>query len=144
MNLLDISYKPAIQVSSKTSVKKALASVIPSNCNAVAVMDHGKLKGILTSRDVMLKVVLKRRDPQTTAVGEIMTSPVVTLHPQTEPEEALEIMLEKHFRHLPLSEDGVTVCGMLSLRKVLNYIVEDQRHNLVCMEAFLNADGPGG
>ncbi len=144
MNLLDISYKPAIQVSSKTSVKKALASAIPSNCNAVAVVEHGKLKGILTSRDVMLKVVLKRRDPQTTAVGEIMTSPVVTLHPQTEPEEALEIMLEKHFRHLPLSEDGVTVCGMLSLRQVLNYIVEDQRRNLMCMEAFLNADGPGG
>ena len=144
MNLLDISYKPAIQVSSKTSVKKALASAIPSNCNSVAVIEHGKLKGILTCHDVMLKVVLKRRDPETTTVGEIMTSPVVTLHPQTEPEEALEFMLEKHLRHLPLSEDGVTVCGMLSLRKVLNYIVEDQRNNLMCMEAFLNVDGPGG
>ncbi len=144
MNLLDISYNPAVQVSPKASVKRAIAAALPGNCDAVAVTDHGQLKGILTSRDVMLKVVLERRDPQTTLVGDVMTKTPVILHPQTDPAEALELMLEKNFRHLPLSEDGVTVCGMLSLRKVLSYIVEDQRDNLVHMEAFLNADGPGG
>ncbi len=92
----------------------------------------------------MLKVVLERRDPQTTLVREVMTSPVFTLHPQTDPEEALKMMLEKNFRHIPLSEDGQTVCGMLSMRRVLRHIVDDQRHDLEHMEAFLNADSPGG
>lgn len=144
MDLLDISHRPAILVSPKTSVKRAMASAMPTSCDAVAVIDGGRLKGIFTSRDVMLKVVLQRRDPQATAVGEIMTSPVVTLHPRKAPEEALEIMLLKHFGHLPLSEDGVSVCGMLSLRTLFNYIVAEQRDHLVQMEAFLNADGPGG
>ncbi len=144
MNLLDISYTPAVQVSFAETVRQAVSLAMPSKCDTVAITDHGQLKGILTSRDVLLKVVLKGRDPQTTLVWEVMTSPVLTLHPQTEPVEALELMLEKNFRHLPLSEDGITVCGMLSLSKVLNFIVEDQRNDLQHMEAFLNADVPGG
>lgn len=144
MNLLHIAYAPAVQVSPDLSVKRAVASTMPVECDAMAVMELGRIRGILTSRDVMLKVVLKRRDPQTTKVREIMTTPVLTLHPDGEPEEALQLMLEQHFRHIPLSDDGKTVCGMLSLRKLLSYIVEDQRDNLNQMEAFLNADGPGG
>jgi signal-transduction protein with cAMP-binding, CBS, and nucleotidyltransferase domain len=53
-------------------------------------------------------------------------------------------MLRNNIRHIPVSEDGSTVDGMLSLRKVLLYLVEDQRENLAHLEAFLNADSPGG
>lgn len=144
MNLLEISYTPAVQVSPQETVKNAIAAATPIHCDAMAVTEHGLLKGILTSRDVLLRVVLKRRDPQTTLVRDVMTSHVVTLHPDTEAEKALELMLENNFRHLPLSEDGQTVCGMLSLRKILKFIVDDQRHDLEHMEAFLNADSPGG
>lgn len=144
MNLVDISYSPAVYVSPEQSVRAAIMSAAQFSCDAMAVMDSGRLSGILTSRDVMLKVVLQRRDPQTVLVKEIMTSPVVSLHPDTEPAAALELMLEKNFRHLPLSEDGISVCGMLSLRKVLKFIVDDQRHDLTFMEAFMNADSPGG
>lgn len=144
MNLMEISYTPAVLVSPNDSVQGAIAAAIPTECDAVAVMEDGNLRGIVTSRDVMLKVVLKRLDPHVLQVKDIMTSEVLTLHPETEPEKALEIMLEKHFRHLPLSEDGVTVCGMLSMRRLLNHIVQDQRESLHHMEAFINADCPGG
>lgn len=144
MNLLEISYIPAVLVSSMETVKRAVAATVPVECDAMTVTDHGQLKGILTPRDVMLRVVLKRRDPHTTLVRDVMTRNVVTFHPQNEAEEALELMLERNFRHLPLSEDGQLVCGMLSLRNILKFIVEDQRHDLEYMEAFLNADSPGG
>jgi CBS domain-containing protein len=144
MNLVDISYTPALQVNLRQTVQQVIEEATDRNCDAMAVMEYGKLKGILTSRDVLLKVVLKRLDPQSTLVEDVMTAPVMCLHPDTDPEEALKLMLEKNFRHLPLSENGISVCGMLSMRKVLNFIVEDQRHDLMCMEAFLNADSPGG
>lgn len=144
MSLLDIAYTPAVQVPPMETVNRAIAAAMPIECDAIAITDHGLLRGILTSRDVMLRVVLKRLDPNTTLVRDVMTSPVVTLHPDTDPETALELMLLKHFRHIPLSEDGKTVCGMLSLRRILNFIVEDQKHDLLHMESFLNADTPGG
>ncbi len=144
MSLLHMAYTPAAQVSPKSTVKQAVAAAMPKNCDAVAVVDRSRLVGIFTSRDVLLKVVLQRKDPVTTRVADVMTKSVVTLHPDTEPEAALKLMVEHNFRHLPLSEDGKTICGMLSLRKVLNFIVEDQRDNLLHLESFLNADGPGG
>lgn len=144
MNLIDISYAPPVEVSPRCSVRNAVAAAEPVGCDAVVVVDGGKMRGILTSRDVLLKVVLQRRDPQSICVADVMTTHVELLHPDTDPEQALQIMLEHNFRHLPLSSDGVKVQGMLSLRKVLNFIVTDQRENLMHMEAFLNADGPGG
>ncbi len=73
MNLLEISYTPAVLVSSMDTVKRAVAATVPVECDAMTVTDHGQLKGILTSRDVMLRVVLKRRDPHTTLVRDVMT-----------------------------------------------------------------------
>jgi CBS domain-containing protein len=139
-----MAYTPAVEVSPTNTVKHAVSAALPANCDAVAVVESSRLVGIFTSRDVLLKIVLERRDPQTTLVGDVMTKGVVTLHPDTDPERALQLMLENNFRHLPLSEDGKTVCGMLSMRKVLNHIVQDQQDNLLHLESFLNADGPGG
>ena len=117
---------------------------MPASCDAVAVIEDHKIVGILTSRDIMLKVVLNRMDSESTLVQEVMTSPVVTLHPNTDAEEALALMLERNIRHILLSEDGITPCGMLSLRKLLGYIVEEQRDDLDHLANFLMVDGPGG
>jgi len=144
MNLLDIAYTPAAEVPPTSTVETAVSITSPIKCGAVAVVEGGALQGIVTSRDVMLKVVLRHRNPETTLVREIMTTPVVTLHPHTEPTEALAMMLEKNLRHIPLSEDGVHVCGMLSLSKILKFIVDDQRDDLATLESFINADSIGG
>ena len=144
MSLLNIAYSPAPQVHPNDTVRDAVATALPDGCDAVVVVEDEKIAGILTSRDVMLKVVLRRLDSESTLVRHVMTSPVVSMHPETDPAEALGLMLEHHIRHIPLSEDGRILCGLVSLRRVLNYIVEDQRDNLLHMESFLRADSPGG
>ena len=144
MSLMNIAYVPAPVVSPKDSVRAAVNAALPENCDAAAVVENGRIVGILTSRDVMLKVVLRRLDPEQVKVGEVMTHPVVKLHPNTPAEEALGLMLANNFRHLPLTEDGAKVCGLLSMRRVMAHILEDQRENLHQMESFLNADGVGG
>ena len=144
MNLLEIAFTPAVVVTPKNTVRHAVEATLPLKCYAAAVMENREVKGIITSQDVLRRVVLERKDPQTTLVGDVMTAPVKTLHPDGDPEEALKFMLDNQIRHIPLSEDGVTVCGMLSMRKLLAYLVEDQKDNLDHLEAFLNADGMGG
>lgn len=144
MSLLDMAYVPAAQIAPQDTVRDAVAAALPHGCDAVAVVENGSIAGILTSRDILLKVVLRRRDAESTRVSDVMTTPVLTLPPHAAPDEALELMLERNVRHILISEDGTTAGGMLSLRKLLNYLVDDQRHDLRHLEAFITVDGPGG
>ena len=144
MSLLKMAYVPPAQIAPRASVRDAVAAALRQRCDAVAVIENGGIAGILTSRDILLKVVLNRLDTESTLVGDVMTTPVLTLHPSKSPEEALRLMLERNIRHILLSEDGARAAGMLSLRKLLNYLVEDQRDNLLHLEAFINVDGFGG
>jgi len=144
MSLLKMAYVPPAQIGPSASVREAVAAALPYGCDAVAVIENGGIAGIVTSRDILLKVVLSRRDTDSTLVGDVMTTPVITLHPNASPETALRLMLEKNIRHLLLSEDGTRAAGLLSLRRLLSYIVEDQRDNLLHLEAFINVDSIGG
>ncbi len=144
MSLLEMAYSPPAYVTPADTIRDAVAAAQPLGCDAVAVMEDGVIAGIVTSKDILLKVVLRRKDSESTLVREVMSTPVVTLHPDTEPEEALRMMLENNIRHILLSEDGQQPAGMLSLRRLLAHLVDDQRDNLAHLEAFLNVDGPGG
>jgi CBS domain-containing protein len=144
MNLLSIAHVPPAQVSPDDTVMKAIDVSLPQRVGAVAVVEKGRLVGIFTERDVMLKVVHGRLDPETTTVGSVMTAPVMTVPPEAEVADVLRLMVEKHIRHLPISRDGRGVEGMLSIRNVLQFMVEDLQSNLHHMEAYITADSPGG
>ncbi len=144
MDCLSIAHVPAIEVSPDSTVLEAVELTLPAKLGAVAVVEAGQLIGIFTERDVMLKVVHARRDPGTTRVRDVMTAPVISI-PQFMPRlEVLNLMLEHHIRHLPISADGKVVLGMLSVLNLLEQVVEDLSRDLRHMEAFLGADNPGG
>lgn len=144
MNLLKIAHVPPISVSPDATVMDAIEASLPARVGAVAVVEGDVLVGIFTERDVMLKVVHKRLDPESTPVRDVMTAPVIRISPEMPAREVLSLMLEKHIRHLPISQDGVTVDGMLSIRNVLQYLVNDLTEDLHHMQAFIGADSPGG
>lgn len=122
----------------------AVEASLPAKVGAVAVVEHDRLIGIFTERDLMYKVVHNRLDPDRTLIHEVMTTPVITIPSTMVAEEVLKMMLEKHIRHLPISEDGISAEGMLSIRNVLQFMVVDLKDNLQHMENFLGADSPGG
>lgn len=144
MNLTSIVHAPLIVVSPTDTVMHAIETTLPAKVGAVAVIDEGVMTGIFTERDVMLKVVHKRRDPDKTRVGEVMTSPVITVPDSMTPKEALRLMLEKHIRHLPVSGSGDEVAAMLSIRDLLVFLVDDLTNDLKHMASFIGADSPGG
>ena len=144
MDLLKIAHVPPVQVSPDDTVMHAIDVSAPERVGAVAVVEGGRLVGVFTERDVMLKVVHGRLDPDRTRIGDVMTSPVVTVTPETPPRDVLQLMLERHIRHMPVSRDGVAVEGMLSIRNVLQFLVEDLQEDLNHVTAYFMADGPGG
>lgn len=137
MNLLTVAHRPAVEVAPDSSVMEAVEASLPARVGAVAVVEQGRIIGIFTERDVMTKVLPKRLDPDKTEVREVMTSPVITVPPTMHIDDVWNLMLEKHIRHLPISEDGRTVLGMLSIRNVLELLVQTLKENLKYMESYM-------
>lgn len=144
MKLISIVRAPLIVVSPQDTVSHAIEATIEARVGAVAVVENGVMAGIFTERDVMLKIVHQQRNPATTLVGEVMTSPVISVPNSTSPKEALKLMLEKHIRHLPICADGKTVEAVISIRDLLEYMVQELSNDIRHMEAFIGADSPGG
>jgi CBS domain-containing protein len=111
---------------------------------AVAVVKDGKLQGIFTERDVMLRVVLRHRNPGDTRVGDVMTSPAETVTDAATEEESLVHMVERHVRHLPIVGTDGTLKAMLSIRNVLEHRVDELARELHSLDQYLLNDGPGG
>jgi len=123
---------------------EAVRTMAEESIGAVAVTDHqNRLVGMFSERDLMLRVVSEKRDPERTQVREVMTMPVETIHRNSTADDALKVMLEKHIRHLPITDHG-KLCGMISMRSVLHDKVEELTDQLDSLEAYFTADGFGG
>ena len=144
MNILKIAKIPAPAIESQCTVMDGIRMMEKENVGGVLVLQGGQLIGTFGERDVMLRVALSQKDPQTTLIGEVMTAPAVTIDKSTTVGAALEIMREHHFRHLPIvSEDG-KVEGMVSMRYLLRERTEDLTQELDSLASYLSADGIGG
>ncbi len=75
----------------------------------------GKLRGMITDRDIVLRCVATESDPQTTRVREIMTRGVVSVSPDDDVREAAHKMAYEQVRRLPVVSAAGSVVGMLSL-----------------------------
>jgi CBS domain-containing protein len=126
------------------TVREAIETMAAAQVGSVVVVEDGRLEGIFSERDVMLRVVLEDRDPRFTAVEEVMTSPVQTIGLRTTGDEALRIMLQEHIRHLPLVDDHGHAQAVTSMRTLLQEKVEELNQQLDSLEAYMTADGIGG
>lgn len=108
------------------TVKDAIETMIDKTVGAVAVIDeHGIVAGMFTERDVLAKFALSGRDAKATPVRELMSPMVEMATEQTTASEALAVMLEQHYRHMPIVDDGGKVLGVCSIRNILEARVED-------------------
>jgi CBS domain-containing protein len=91
-----------------------------ANCSSVLVIDSASLLlGIVTERDLMARVLARAQDPATTPVSAIMTRSPQVIPPETRVADAVLIMIERGFRHLPVvSQDG-KILGVFSVRDAL-------------------------
>ena len=85
------------------------------NVGAMMVVDGGKLVGMFTERDGLFRVVAAGLDGKTTPLSAVMTTNPRTVQPDRSFAQALSIMHEGRFRHLPVIEDGRPI-GMISVR----------------------------
>jgi len=104
-------------------VSKAAILMSQNHVGAVLVVADGEMKGILSERDVVTRLVAKGKDADTTTVAEIATDIVVAVETDTHVRKCAEMQYAMGVRHLPVTENGKPV-GILSSRDFLAYVVE--------------------
>ena len=78
------------------------------------IVEGDQLVGVLTDRDIAIKVVAEGRDPQTTKVRDIASKDIVTIDPQQNLDEALRLMARHQVRRLPVVEEDGKVVGIVA------------------------------
>jgi CBS domain-containing protein len=122
-----VSNQNVFELAANATVHEAVRGMAEKNVHSVLVTDGGKLTGIFTSTDLVLKVVAVGLEPNMTALGEVMTRDPETVNPGFNAIEALHRMHDGRFRHMPVVENGKVV-GILSRRDFLDYEIEELEH----------------
>ena len=112
--------KHVVSLGPNASVWEAACVMTRANCGSVLIMEPpDKLLGILTERDLMTRVLAKALNPEKTPVRQVMTSNPLCVPPETLVSDAVVIMLERGFRHLPVVAPGAKILGVFSVRDAL-------------------------
>lgn len=134
--LLRVKGGQIFSVTPTDSVLRAIEIMATRHVGALLVMNQGSLLGIISERDYARKVILKQRSSHDTPVGDIMTSPAVTVTLEATVHHCMELMTENRFRHLPVMDSG-RVVGMLSIGDLVKAVIEEQREQIQQLERYI-------
>jgi len=115
MNVGDIMTDRVISIGQDEPVAAAARLLKRHNVGALPVCDStGRLRGLVTDRDIVLRCVAMDEDPQTTRTGDIMSRGIITVEPSDSVEKAARLMSQDQVRRLPVTDNG-RIVGFLSL-----------------------------
>lgn len=115
MKIRDIMTSPAISISPNESVEVAARTLTHYNIGALPVCgSDGKICGLVTDRDLVIRCMASNRAPGQTTVRDVMTGQVMSVQPDMEIDAAAQLMGKQQIRRLPVTQNG-KLCGMVSL-----------------------------
>lgn len=138
-----ISGQTLLKVSPRDIVRDAARLMRDKKVAALLVMEGERLVGIVTERDMTARVIAAGLNPDTAAVGDIMTANPDTLAPTDTAVDAITMMRKSNYRHLPVVE-GARVVGMVSVRDLYAIYNTELEQGLKDRNAFIYGESYGG
>jgi CBS domain-containing protein len=138
--LLEIKGPEVWSIAPDASVYRAIEIMAERGIGLLLVLDGGKEGGkpvgVISERDYARKVILAGKASRETPVASIMTRRIIYGKPAQTVQEALAVMTEKRFRHLPVL-DGDQVLGMLSIGDLVKVVIEDHQFRIDQLEGYI-------
>jgi CBS domain-containing protein len=124
------------------TVYDALKVLMEKNIGALVVLEDSELKGIFSERDYARRGILEGRASKETRIEEIMTANPITISVDGSIEEAMTIMSQRHFRHLPVLDREGKLAGVISLGDVVKFIIKEQKGIINNLELYIHGGVP--
>ncbi|MES3016575.1 MAG: CBS domain-containing protein [Bacteroidota bacterium] len=125
-------------VAPDTSVLDALQVMMDKNISALLVMEGSALKGIFTERDYARKIILQGKSSKETLIADVMTAKLETIGFNSTIDQCMQIMTDRHIRHLPIVDDG-KVGGMISIGDLVKFVIEDQKQTIEQLQSYISS-----
>ncbi|EMD41721.1 hypothetical protein CERSUDRAFT_110295 [Gelatoporia subvermispora B] len=131
---------PALTVPENITVSEASQLCAAKRTDCVLVVDDDEgLSGIFTAKDLAYRVTAEGLDPHTTQVSTIMTRNPMVTRDTTSATEALQLMVQRHFRHLPVCNEEGNVVGLLDITKVFHEALDKVERSSSASEKLYSA-----
>ncbi|BBF78516.1 MULTISPECIES: CBS domain-containing protein [Acinetobacter] len=124
-------------VSPDATVLEAISIMAEKGIGALVVTQDNEVVGILSERDYTRKVALMERSSYDTTVSEIMTAKVLTISRSNTVEECLQLMTDRHLRHLPVVEENKLV-GLISIGDLVKAAMQDQKNLIDQLQQYIS------
>jgi CBS domain-containing protein len=134
--ILELKGGSVIAVPREAPVLEVIRLMADNHIGSVLVMQGDELVGIATERDYARKVILQGRSSAETPVGQIMSSPVVSVLPTDTAQTCMQIMTTRKIRHLPVLDEG-RVVGLISIGDLVKAVIEDQQHEIAQLQQYI-------
>ncbi|HZT16441.1 MAG TPA: CBS domain-containing protein [Gaiellaceae bacterium] len=108
-------------VSKGASVVEAARVMREEDAGVVPIVDGEKLVGVVTDRDIAVRLVAEGRDPESTTVDDLASRDLVTIDPQQSLDEALRLMAQHQVRRLPVCEEDGRLVGIVAQADVARH-----------------------
>jgi CBS domain-containing protein len=124
-----------------SSLKEAASLMREHDCGAIPVVENGKPVGIVTDRDIAIRVVAEGKNPADRSVGDIMSSPVITAHPTDGAETLLRKMQREQVRRVVIVDDGGSCVGIVAQADIA--LALDEARTGEAVAEISESDGTG-
>ena len=118
------------------TVFEAVSLMAQKNIGALLVVEQGQVVGIVSERDYARKVALMARSSRDTPLRDIMSSPVMFVHPHQTSDECMALMTENRLRHLPVMREGKLI-GLISIGDLVKNIISEQKFIIEQLEHYI-------
>src|ERR1041385_6676915 len=120
-HIRDVMTSDPSTVERNASIVDAARVMKQTDAGVVPVTENGRLTGMVTDRDIAIRVVAEGKDPQSTTVREVASTDLVTVDPQQDLDEALRLMAKHQVRRLPVVEEDGRLVGVVAQADVARY-----------------------
>lgn len=136
--ILAVKHRDVIGVTPSTTVLDALKLMADNNIGSLLVIESGEYRGLMTERDYARKVILVGKASVDTKVGDIMSTDLPQIAPETSVEVCMQLMSSRNIRYLPVFADG-HLHGIVSVNDVIKAVIDHQAETISHLSSYIHS-----
>ena len=111
----DVMIKDVVSIDPSASLTDAARKMDDANIGMLPVVEDGKVLGVITDRDIVIRAVAREADPASTAVGDCLSGDAIVAHPEWTTDRAMQMMAQAQVGRLPVLDDEERLVGVVTL-----------------------------